>query len=145
MPYFYGNALFIYFKSLHFLMHWMPSIQKLTAWQQLALSKRKMLDSHQEMNLLKVMFFVVIYAIQIIPSNCIYDRHSICNLLGAIFDGARNSVWMSREYYLDYGCQYNLNLYPFDTQVNLIDFKLLSLLFELNIDTNLFSSDTICN
>ena len=28
---------------------------------------------------------------------------------------------MTREYYLDYGCQYKLNLYPFDTQVKFIE------------------------
>ena len=36
---------------------------------------------------------------------------------GAIFEGGKNSIWMTREYYLDYGCQYVLQLYPFDTQV----------------------------
>ncbi len=37
--------------------------------------------------------------------------------LGAVFKGNRNSIWMSREYYLKSGCYYKLELYPFDTQV----------------------------
>ena len=67
---------------------------------------------------------------------------SIFNLIGAIFDGARNSVWMSREYYLDYGCQYKLNLYPFDTQVK---FTINQCYFEIVNWSWPLLSDTSCN
>ena len=42
----------------------------------------------------------------------------IITILEATFHGGVNSVWMKREYYLDYGCQFILHLYPFDTQVS---------------------------
>ena len=33
------------------------------------------------------------------------------------FPGKKNSITMSREYFQDYSCQFDLIYYPFDTQV----------------------------
>lgn len=34
-----------------------------------------------------------------------------------IFDGASNSILLRREYFFDFSCDFDLHLYPFDTQV----------------------------
>ena len=33
-----------------------------------------------------------------------------------LFSGENNSIILTREYFLDYACQFNLRNYPFDTQ-----------------------------
>ncbi len=38
-------------------------------------------------------------------------------MLGRTFDGANNSIMLKREYYDSYGCDFQLQYYPFDTQV----------------------------
>jgi hypothetical protein len=37
--------------------------------------------------------------------------------LAMLFSGKNNSIVFTREYYQDYACQFDLHLYPFDTQV----------------------------
>ena len=34
-----------------------------------------------------------------------------------LFSGENNSIILTREYFLDYACQFNLRNYPFDTQM----------------------------
>ncbi len=34
-----------------------------------------------------------------------------------LFSGAKNSISLTREYYQEYACQFDLYYYPFDTQV----------------------------
>ena len=34
-----------------------------------------------------------------------------------LFAGATNSILLTREYYQEYACQFDLIYYPFDTQV----------------------------
>ena len=37
-----------------------------------------------------------------------------------LFSGTGNSIFVSREYYLDFSCEFILTYYPFDTQVRAI-------------------------
>ena len=39
------------------------------------------------------------------------------------FDGARNHLKMSRTYRIDFLCEYNMALYPFDTQTCSMNFE----------------------
>ena len=34
-----------------------------------------------------------------------------------IFTGVKNSILLRREYFFDFSCDFDLHLYPFDTQV----------------------------
>ncbi len=34
-----------------------------------------------------------------------------------LFSGAKNSISLTREYYQEYACEFDLYYYPFDTQV----------------------------
>lgn len=38
-----------------------------------------------------------------------------------LFSGKKNSIFMTREYYNDYSCDFDLRFYPFDTQVSCAD------------------------
>ena len=40
-----------------------------------------------------------------------------------LFAGKDNSVYMIREYFLEYSCQFDLTYYPFDTQMCQMDFE----------------------
>ena len=40
-----------------------------------------------------------------------------------LYEGRHNSIYMTREYFQEYSCQFNLYYYPFDTQVCKIEFK----------------------
>ena len=44
-----------------------------------------------------------------------FSRHIF--LTAMLFSGRSNSIYISREYYQEYGCDFNLVYYPFDTQV----------------------------
>ena len=35
-----------------------------------------------------------------------------------LFSGQENAISLTREYYHDYACQFELSFYPFDTQVS---------------------------
>ena len=37
--------------------------------------------------------------------------------LAMLFSGKDNSIYMTREYYQEYSCAFDLTYYPFDTQV----------------------------
>ena len=34
-----------------------------------------------------------------------------------LFSGSDNSIYMTREYFQEYSCPFDLKYYPFDTQV----------------------------
>ena len=36
-----------------------------------------------------------------------------------LFSGRENAIHLTREYYQEYSCQFNLYYYPFDTQVEI--------------------------
>lgn len=38
-------------------------------------------------------------------------------LIAMLFSGKNNSILLTREYYQDYSCEFDLHYYPFDTQV----------------------------
>ena len=38
--------------------------------------------------------------------------------LAMLFSGKDNSIYMTREYFQEYSCAFDLKYYPFDTQVN---------------------------
>ena len=40
-----------------------------------------------------------------------------------LFAGKDNSVYIIREYFLEYSCQFDLTYYPFDTQMCQMDFE----------------------
>lgn len=42
-----------------------------------------------------------------------------------LFSGKTNSILMTREYYQEYSCRFNLLYYPFDTQVGEMKFNML--------------------
>ncbi|XP_059081415.1 uncharacterized protein LOC131879190 [Tigriopus californicus] len=44
-----------------------------------------------------------------------------------LFSGGTNSIYMTREYYEDYACQFDLQYYPFDTQVCNLEFVIQGL------------------
>ena len=37
-----------------------------------------------------------------------------------LFSGTGNSIFVTREYFLDFSCEFILTYYPFDTQVRVI-------------------------
>ena len=37
--------------------------------------------------------------------------------LAMLFSGKDNSIYMTREYFQEYSCAFDLKYYPFDTQV----------------------------
>ncbi len=39
------------------------------------------------------------------------------------FNASLNSIVVSREYFMDFSCTYDLVYYPFDTQVQLTDLR----------------------
>ncbi len=43
-----------------------------------------------------------------------------------LFSGKSNSIMMTREYYQDYSCQFDLHSYPFDTQMCKMEFQVQS-------------------
>ena len=40
-----------------------------------------------------------------------------------LFSGHENAISLAREYYIDYRCEFDLTFYPFDTQVNIWNWK----------------------
>jgi hypothetical protein len=49
-----------------------------------------------------------------------YDTESYSSPLEtALYDGSQNSILFTREYYFDFGCDFDLRSYPFDTQVTI--------------------------
>ena len=40
-----------------------------------------------------------------------------------LFSGRRNAIYLTREYYQDYACRFNLIYYPFDTQLCFMTFE----------------------
>ena len=59
--------------------------------------------------------------IESILSNTIIFTFNIAML----FSGKTNSILMTREYYQEYSCRFNLLYYPFDTQVGEMKFNML--------------------
>ena len=37
-----------------------------------------------------------------------------------LFSGRTNAIYLTREYYQDYACAFDLAYYPFDTQVSIV-------------------------
>ena len=37
-----------------------------------------------------------------------------------LFSGRTNAIYLTREYYQDYACAFDLAYYPFDTQVSMV-------------------------
>ncbi len=57
-------------------------------------------------------------------TSCVERLHIDCRLTiwliscsAMLFSGRSNSILLTREYYNDYGCEFDLLYYPFDTQV----------------------------
>ena len=51
----------------------------------------------------------------IMPNNSIF--------LAGLFSGRTNAIYLSREYYQEYACEFDLLYYPFDTQLCFMIFE----------------------
>lgn len=60
----------------------------------------------------------------------------ILSFSAMLFSGNENSIFLTREYFQEYSCEFDLLYYPFDTQV--IDCQLLVRKIWLELKKNLF-------
>ena len=53
-----------------------------------------------------------------------------------LFSGHENAISLTREYYHDYACDFELSFYPFDTQVSIFSRTLFFFIFGKALGSN---------